>query len=361
MGKAEFAGWLRHFALITESLEPAGSILIDKKPLHILIAILRQFQRKKRVEIIAHGNALDVASCGMLHLHLHPRSDGEPIFAVGICHTTHLCHNLLDFRILILNLHLIQTTFKFRFRPSVRHQFPGLHGSLLRNALRLHVAGYLVHHANQSRFEVILTERNKILQFVQYLMVDAHLPVSYQTLPVFGFRSSIASHQFQEERLIESILPVFLLQLVDERKPHLLIHSLKGSPVEHIISPMTFGPGTLALESHVMNTFHDELSHTIIEYLALDLTIHHLTYEFLHLFTSFRNRHFQGKEMNQIILQRVFLQIPRHGCACRIRNLYLPRLTEVVQHLQVILRLRQILVILVFHLISSIKFTFSSF
>ena len=266
----------------------------------------------------------------MLHLHLHPRSDGEPIFAVGICHTPHLRYNLLDFRIFILNLHLVQAAFKLRFRPSVRHQFPGLHGSLLRNALRLHVAGYLVHHANQSRFEVILTERNKILQFVQYLMVDAHLPVSYQTLPVFGFRSSIASHQFQEERLIESILPVFLLQLVDERKPHLLIHSLKGSPVEHIISPMTFGPGTLALESHVMNAFHDELSHTIIEYLALDLAVHHLTHEFLHLFTSFRNRHFQGKEMNEIILQRVFLQIPRHGCACRIRNLHLPRLAEVV-------------------------------
>jgi hypothetical protein len=138
-------------------------------------------------------------------------------------------------------------------------------------------------------------------------------------------------------------------KLVDERKPHLLIHSLKESPVEHIISPMTFRPGTLALESHVMNAFHDELSHTIIEYLALDFAVHHLTHEFLHLFTSFRNRHFQGKEMNQIILQRVFLQIPRHDGACRIRNLYLPRLAEVVQHLQVILRFRQILVILVFH------------
>ena len=182
-------------------------------------------------------------------------------------------------------------------------------------------------------------------------MVDAHLPVSYQSFPVFGFRNSIASHQFQEERLIEAILLVFLLQLVDERKPHLLIHSLKGSPVEHIICPMTFCPGTLALESHVMNAFHDELSHTIIEYLALDFAVHHLTHEFLHLFTSFRNRHFQGKEMNQIILQRVFLQIPRHGYASRIRNLHLPRLAEVVQHLQVILCFRQILVILVFHLI----------
>ena len=45
--------------------------------------------------------------------------------------------------------------------------------------------------------------------------------------------------------------------------------------------------------------------------------------------------------MNEIILQRVFLQIPRHGDACWIRNLHLSRLAEVIQHLQVIRCLRQ--------------------
>ena len=285
----------------------------------------------------------------MLHLHLYARCDGEPVFAVGIGYSSHLRHNLLDFGIFVLNLHLVQTAFKLRFSPSVRHQFPGLYGALLRNALRLHVAGYLVHHAHQSCFEVVLTERDKVLQLVQYLMVDADLPVSYQPFPVFGFRSPVSSHQFKEERFIEPIFSMFLFQLVEQREPHLFIHPLEGSPIEHIICPMTLGPGTLALEPHVVDAFHDEFSHAIIEHLALNLAVHHLSHEFLHLFASCFYGYFQGKEMNEIILQRVFLQIPRHGGACRIRNLHLSRLTEVIQHLQVILRLRQVLVILVFH------------
>lgn len=66
----------------------------------------------------------------MLHLHLYARCDGEPVFAVGIGYSSHLRHNLLDFGIFVLNLHLVQTAFKLRFSPSVRHQFPGLYGAL---------------------------------------------------------------------------------------------------------------------------------------------------------------------------------------------------------------------------------------
>ena len=62
MGKAEFAGWFRHLALVTEGLEPSRTILIDKEALHIFIAVLCQFEREKGVEIIAHGNALDIAT-----------------------------------------------------------------------------------------------------------------------------------------------------------------------------------------------------------------------------------------------------------------------------------------------------------
>ena len=243
----------------------------------------------------------------MLHLHLYARCDGEPVFAVGIGYSSHLRHNLLDFGIFVLNLHLVQTAFKLRFSPSVRHQFPGLYGALFRNALRLHVAGYLVHHAHQSCFEVVLTERDEVLQLVQYLMVDANLPVSYQPFPVFGFRSPVSSHQLEEERFIEPIFSMFLFQLVEQGEPHLFIHPLEGSPIEHIICPMTLGPGTLALEPHVMDAFHDEFSHAIIEHLALNLAVHHLSHEFLHLFASFFYGYFQGKEMNEIILQRVFL------------------------------------------------------
>ena len=188
-------------------------------------------------------------------------------------------------------------------------------------------------------------------------MFDADLPVSYQPFPVFGFRSPVSSHQFKEERFIEPIFSMFLFQLVEQREPHLFIHALEGSPIEHIICPMTLGPGTLALESHVMDAFHDKLSHAIIEHLALNLAVYHLSHEFLHLFSSFFYGYFQGKEMNEIILQRVFLQIPRHGGACRIRNLHLSRLAEVIQHLQVILCLRQILVILVFHRSKSLFFS----
>ena len=50
---------------------------------------------------------------------------------------------------------------------------------------------------------------------------------------------------------------------------------------------MTLGPGTLALEAHVMDAFHDEFSHAIIENLALNFAVHHLSHEFLHLFASF--------------------------------------------------------------------------
>ena len=100
---------------------------------------------------------------------------------------------------------------------------------------------------------------------------------------------------------------MFLFQLVEQREPHLFIHPLEGSPIEHIICPMTLGPGTLALEPHVMDAFHDEFSHAIIEHLALNLAVHHLSHEFLHLFASFFYGYFQGKEMNEIILQRVFL------------------------------------------------------
>ena len=150
MCKTEFAGRLSHLTLVAESLQPMRAILIYKKSLHVLITVLSKFERKKRVEVIAHGNALNITSRGMFHLHIDTRSDGQPILTIGISHSSHLRYDLLDFRILILYFHLVQPTLKFRLCPGILHHFPCLNRPLFRNTLQLHIAGYLIHHADQS-------------------------------------------------------------------------------------------------------------------------------------------------------------------------------------------------------------------
>ena len=62
MCKTEFAGRLSHLTLVAESLQPTRAILIYKESLHVLITVLCKFERKKRVDIIAHGNALNITS-----------------------------------------------------------------------------------------------------------------------------------------------------------------------------------------------------------------------------------------------------------------------------------------------------------
>ena len=148
MGKTKLARRLRHLTLIAESLEPSRTILIYKESLHILVTILGKFERKQGVEVIAHGDTLYVASSRMLHLHIHTRSNGKTVLAIGICHTSHLRHNLLDFGIAVLHLHLVQSAFELRLRPAVRHQLPSLYGSLLRDTFHLDVASHLVHHTD---------------------------------------------------------------------------------------------------------------------------------------------------------------------------------------------------------------------
>ena len=307
----------------------------------------------------------------MFHLHIDTRSDGQPILTIGISHSSHLRYDLLDFRILILYFHLVQPTLKFRLCPGVLHHFPCLNRPLFRNTLQLHIAGYLIHHADQSSLEMSLSERYEVLQFRNHLLLYTSLPIPYQPFPVLSFGSadrgmqpiSISIMNFsimislnrllpekpEEESFVESIIPMLLINLVKQGSPNLFVHPTEGSPVEHIISPMTFRPGSLSLESHVVNTFHDEFSYSLIENLALDSAVNHLALEFLHLFTCLCNSNFQGKEVNQIILERIFLQIPRHNCTCRIRNFHLSRLAEIIQHLQVELGFYQVLIGLIFH------------
>ncbi len=251
-----------------------------------------------------------------------------------------------------MHFHLVESALKLGLRPAVGHEFPSLHGTLFGHAFHLHISSHLVHHANQSRLEVILSDRDEVLQLAQSLSLDASLPVPHQSLPIFSLRSPIALEETKEERFVEAIIPMLLFQLVEQGMPHLFIHSLEVGPVEHLFGTMILRPGTLALESDVMHTFHDKLAHRVIEHLALDFAVHHLSAELLHLLASGWYRYLQGKEVNEVILQRILLRIPRHGVLRRIRNNHLPRLAKVAQHLEIILRLSQVFVILILHLIN---------
>ena len=131
--------------------------------------------------------------------------------------------------------------------------------------------------------------------------------------------------------------------------PHFLIHSLEVGPVEHIISPMVLRPSSLTLEADMMHALHDKLAHTIVEHLALDFAIDHLPLKLPHLLASTK-RHLQGEEVNEIVFQWIDLQIPRHDRARRFRNHHLPRLAKLVQHFEIILGFRQVLVGLIVHL-----------
>ena len=156
--------------------------------------------------------------------------------------------------------------------------------------------------------------------------------------------------QPHEERLVETVGTIILLQLIEQGMPHLPVHTPEAGPGQHIFGTMKGCPGTLALKTDVMHTLHHKLAHAVVEHLCLDLAVHHLAHELLHLLTCC-DGYLQVEEMNEIVFQRVFLRIPGHDLRWQFGHDHPTCLTEVVQHLEVILGLGKVLVILVVHIL----------
>ena len=137
---------------------------------------------------------------------------------------------------------------------------------------------------------------------------------------------------------------------MEQGMPHLPVHTPEAGPGQHIFGTMKGCPGTLALETDVMHTLHHKLAHAVVEHLCLDLAVHHLAHELLHLLTCC-DGYLQVEEMNEIVFQRVFLRIPGHDLCRQFGHDHPTCLTEVVQHLEVILGLGKVLIRLVVHIL----------
>ena len=195
-----------------------------------------------------------------------------------------------------------------------------------------------------------LSDGDEVLQFVKRLSLDTVFPVSHKAFPILVLRCSLTSKKKHEERLVKTIGTIFMLQLIEQGMPHLLIHTLKVGPRQHIFCTMKGSPGTLPLKTDVMHTLYHKLTHAVVEHLCLDFAVHHLAHELLYLLTC-GNRYLQGEETNEVIFQWVFPRTPGHHLCWQFRHYHPSCLTEIVQHLQVILGLDKVLIRLVVHVL----------